>query len=98
VTGVLSLVFKLGTPVTLAAGVISIVTGMIPSEKAVLQSMVYSGYWNLGYIEDFLVDNPGYDLVEVNLPFIDYTTVGCRFITGSGVVTRVHSGSGWIVM
>lgn len=71
---------------------------MIPSEKDVLQSMVYSGYWNLGYIEDFLVDNPGYDLVEVNLPFIEYVTEGVRFITGKGVVTRVHLGSGWIVM
>lgn len=37
-------------------------------------------------------------MIEVNLPFIEYTTVGVRFITGKGVVTRIHSGSGWIIM
>lgn len=98
VAGILSTVFLKYPAASLAAGIISIVTSMIQSEKDILKSMVYSGYWNLGYIDDFLVDNPGYDRVEVNLPFIEYTTVGVRFITGKGVVTRVHSGSGWIIM
>ncbi len=56
--------------------------------------MVYDGYWHLGYLEDFLVDNPNFDLLEVNFPFIEYETAGVRFITGNGVVTRVHSKSG----
>lgn len=44
VASVLSLVFILGTPATLAAGVTSLVSGMIPDEKSVLQSLVYAGY------------------------------------------------------
>ena len=61
--------------------------------------MVYKGYWNLGYLEDFLVDNPNYDLLEVNLHFIEYETAEVRFITGNGVVTRVHSTSGgWQIL
>lgn len=97
-SGILSL-FLANTAAALAASVLGLVASLTPSEKDVLQSMVYSGYWNLGYLEDFLVDNPGYDLIEINFPFIEYETAGVRFITGKGVVTRVHSASGgWVIL
>ncbi|MBY9081143.1 hypothetical protein D3C81_1520540 [compost metagenome] len=96
---ILGIVFFLSTPASLAAGVVSLVSSLVENDKAVLQSMVYSGYWNLGYLEDFLVDNPNYDLIEVTLPFIEYETKGVRFITGKGVVNRVHSTSGgWTLL
>ncbi|WP_391572307.1 hypothetical protein [Cohnella sp.] len=100
VSGVLSTVFFLSTPASLAAGVFSILGGMMAVEKDILKTMVHEGYWQLGYLEDFLDDNPSYDRLEVNLPFIEYETQGVRFITGKGVVTRVHprNGGGWIIL
>lgn len=96
--GILSFVFMRYPAVALAAGVISIVSGMIESEKDVLENLVYAGDRGLLSVIDFLAANPGYDSLEVNLPFIEYVTEGVRFVTGNGVVTRVHSGSGWIVL
>ncbi|MDU4695715.1 hypothetical protein D3C76_1153810 [compost metagenome] len=98
VAGILGLIFLTSTATGVATGVFSIVAMLAPSEKDDLQDMVYEGYWNLGYLEDFLDDHPEYDLIEVNFPFIEYETQGVRFITGKGAVTRVHSGSGWILL
>ncbi|EES73417.1 MULTISPECIES: hypothetical protein [Paenibacillus] len=96
---ILGLVFLKSTAVGLATAVLGIVTDLIPNEKEILKEMVYDGYWHLGYLEDFLVDNPNFDLLEVNFPFIEYETAGVRFITGNGVVTRVHSKSGgWQIL
>ncbi|MFK4301990.1 hypothetical protein ABH892_002094 [Paenibacillus sp. RC254] len=91
--------FKYTAP-SLAAGIASLLVGMIPSEKEALKSMVINGYWEMGYLQDFLEDNQGrYDLIEVKFPFIEYETQGIRFITGKGVVTRVHSTSGgWMLL
>lgn len=98
VSAILSLIFLKSPAASLSASVISLVSGMFSSEKEQLKSLVYEGYWQLGYLEDFLVDNPQYDQIEVNLPFIEYPDQGVRFISGKGVVTRVHSGTGWIIM
>ncbi|MGG1615149.1 hypothetical protein ACIFQM_23375 [Paenibacillus sp. NRS-1782] len=91
--------FKYTAP-SLAAGIASLLVGMIPSEKEALKSLVINGYWEMGYLQDFLEDNQGrYDLIEVKFPFIEYETQGIRFITGKGVVTRVHSTSGgWMLL
>lgn len=97
-TSVLGLAFMIPAAGALSIAVVGIVSGMVPSEKSILKEIVYDGYWNLGYIEDFLVDNPDYDMLEVNLPFIEYEDAGVRFITGRGAVTRVHTHGGWILM
>lgn len=94
---VLGLAFVTSSPAGIAAGVVGIATSMTVSARAVLQDMVYSGYWNLGYMDDYMVANPKYDLIQIKLPFIEYVIDGkrIRFITGKGVITGVHSGSGW---
>ncbi|MEK5322679.1 hypothetical protein NSS94_26125 [Paenibacillus sp. FSL L8-0644] len=97
---ILGAVFFKYTAPSLAAGIASLLVGMIPSEKEALKNLVITGYWEMGYLQDFLEDNQGrYDLIDVKFPFIEYETQGIRFITGKGVVTRVHSTSGgWMLM
>lgn len=97
---ILGAVFFKYTAPSLAAGIASLLVGMIPSEKDALKSLVINGYWEMGYLQDFLEDNQGrYDLIDVKFPFIEYEIQGIRFITGKGVVTRVHSTSGgWMLL
>ena len=100
VAGILSLVFIASTAPSAALGTVSVVAGLYPqSEKDLLKALVYEGYWQMGYLESFLMDNPNYDMMEVLLPFIQYQPSNgtIRFVTGAGVITRVHSGSGWIL-
>jgi hypothetical protein len=99
-TNVISLVFAAKTPYSLAAAIASLVTSFNSSAKATLERLVKDGYWELGYLQDFLEDRPQYDLIDVELPFIEYNVDGerVRFITGRGVVKRVHSKSGWITL
>ncbi|OMF77887.1 hypothetical protein [Paenibacillus peoriae] len=97
---VIGAVFFKYTAPSLAAGIASLLVGMIPSEKEALKSLVINGYWEMGYLQDFLEDNQGrYDLINVKFPFIEYETKGIRFITGKGVVVEVHSTSGgWMLL
>ncbi|MGW8444406.1 hypothetical protein ACWGXJ_26225 [Paenibacillus sp. S33] len=93
----LSLIFAASTPASLAAGVTSLLLGMVPSEKDALEHMVKDGYWALGYLEDFFSDSPDYDMIEVKVPFIEYETANVRFVTGNCVIKRVHKKGGpWI--
>ncbi|MBG9942093.1 hypothetical protein ABE237_12365 [Brevibacillus formosus] len=98
VASVLGLVFVASTPAGVVAGVTGIVASITPSAKDALESMVKAGYWELGYMEDYLVDNPRFNRMEIELPFIEYNVNGetIRFITGKGIILRVHNGSGWI--
>ncbi len=98
VVSILALAFIRSTPVGVAAGVISLASGMTSSEKDILKNLVYSGYWHLGYMDDFMVDHPNYDLIEMELPFLEYTVdkEPIRFIQGKGMITRVHTKNGWI--
>lgn len=96
--GVLALVFTKYPASALALSVFSIVAGMTQSAKYNLGLQVNDGFYGLSSIRDYLANNPEYDSLEVNLPFIDFIDEGTRFVTGYGVVTRVHSGTGWIVL
>ncbi len=101
VASILGLVFIKSTPAGLAAGVISLFSTMLlPSDKSILKAQVYEGYWQLGYMIDFMEDNPKYDKIEILLPFIEYTVNSgpLRFITGRGVIKKAHTSAGWIVL
>ncbi|UYZ12661.1 hypothetical protein A6764_17900 [Brevibacillus sp. WF146] len=100
VSSVLGLAFVTSTPAGIVAGITGILASITPSAKDILEQMVYKGYWELGYMEDFLVDNPQYDRMEIELPFIEFDVNGkvIRFISGKGIIKRVHSKSGWIVV
>ncbi|MBL4986945.1 hypothetical protein [Bacillus safensis] len=97
---VLGLVFVTSTPAGVVAGVSGLITTLAPSARGTLKNLVYNGYWQMGYLEDFLTKNKKYDLIDVQLPFIEYKVKGkrIRFVTGKGVVKRVHSKSGWITL
>lgn len=98
VAGVLGLLFVTSTPAGVAAGVVGLVTSLSYSQKEVLKDTVYSGYWNLGYMEDFMVDHPKYSMIEMELPFLEYNVNGkrIRFISGKGIIVRVKTSGGWI--
>lgn len=100
-TAVLGIFAASSTPASLALGVVSLATDMLSyGEKEILKNMVYEGQWQLGYMDDFMVDNPKFDRIEINLPWIEYNVNGkaIKFITGKGVITRCHSGSGWEIV
>lgn len=99
VATVLGLIFVASTPAGVLAGVTGIVSGMSYSQKNVLQTTVYNGYWQLGYMDDFMVDNPQYSLIEIELPFLEYNVNGSRvrFVSGKGLITRVRTSGGWIL-
>ncbi|MDM5246024.1 hypothetical protein [Lysinibacillus sp. G4S2] len=99
VATVLGLAFVTSTPAGIAAGVAGIISGLVGSAKAELDSLVKNGYWELGKTRDFLKNNPKYTHVELKLPFIEYTLDAkdkIRFITGKGVLVRVKTSTGWI--
>jgi hypothetical protein len=96
-SSVLSLAFMLPTPVTLAAGVISVVASG-PSDLDTIIKVCRNGEDYLQEVYDFMYDNPEYDRVEVDLPFLEFVDEEFRIVQGNGQVTRIHSGSGWIVL
>lgn len=97
VASVLGLAFVASTPVGLATGVTALVAGMLPNEKGILESMVKEGYWQLGYVEDFFRASNDYDLIQVQMPFIEYETAKVRFVTGKCVIKKIHKKNGpWL--
>jgi hypothetical protein len=83
----------------LANTVVSLVNGLAVDEEKILETMVKNGSFELTEVVGFLQNNTRYDLVECDVPFIEYETAGVRFVTGKCRVKRVHvKGGGWIIM
>lgn len=93
-------IFAQTTVQATVATVTSLGLGLIESEKTILTRLMNNGQNYILYTADFMVDNPKYDLIELELPFIEYIISGkkIRFIQGNGRITRMHSGSGWILV
>ena len=75
---------------------------MVPSEKDILQSMDYRGRDWLREMYDFMYDNPKYDLIEIEYPYLKYIDVNSdgediTFVTGRGLLKRVHTSGGWMM-
>ncbi len=94
---VLSLAFMLPTPVTLAAGIISAM-GDIGNERNAVIQVCKNGEDFLQELMYFMDDHPNYDLIRVDLPFLEFVNEGFRIVQGEGQITAVHMGNGWIVM
>ncbi len=94
---VLSFAFMLPTPVTLAAGVISAM-GNIGNDRALVIEVCRNGEDYLQQLEYFFDDNPQYDLIRVDLPFLKFVDEGFRIVQGNGMVTAVHTDGGWILL
>ena len=97
---ILGLVFVTNTAVGIVAGVTGLLTALAPSAQGTLKNLVDKGNSQMGYLEDYLAKHKKYDLIDVQLPFIEYVVKGkrIRFVIGKGVVKRVHSKSGWITL
>lgn len=99
--GLLSLVFKLPTVVTFASGVTGTALGLIPSEKAALESMASAGESAFQDVV-YLMAGTNYDLVEFDIPKIRFkhndSSKDWEMATGKIRVRRMHSTSGgWVV-
>jgi hypothetical protein len=85
------------------AGAVSCCSGLISgllsdSEKDIVTRLINAGHYDIRQKIYFLEDNPQYDLIEVNFPFIEFSTDSgdIRFISGKGVYTRCHiKNKGW---
>lgn len=64
--------------------------------KEDLTKHVQSANRELNKIRRFMRDNPRYEKVEIEVPFMDFDDF--RLIYGKGVVTRVKTRNGWIPM
>ncbi|CAM3299339.1 hypothetical protein FITA111629_15235 [Filibacter tadaridae] len=92
---VLSLAFMLPTPVTLAAGVISAISGA-GNERATIIAVCKNGEDYLQELLYFLDDHPQYDSIRADLPFLEFIDEKFRIVHGKGVLTAVHAKNGWI--
>lgn len=98
---ILGLAFAASTSGGLAIGIVSLSTGLIPSEKDILKSMVYEGVYQFNSVIRLFENNPGYKMIEIELPYIEYKQSGsliAQFITGKGRPIRINTGSGWIIL
>ncbi|KXG43329.1 hypothetical protein TEPIDINF_000695 [Tepidibacillus infernus] len=96
-------VVRFPIPAQVALSAVALGLSLVPSEKDILNSLSADGERWLGEMYDFMYDNPQYDLIEIKYPFLQYIDVNdegedIKFVTGRGILTKVHSSSGWIVM
>ncbi|MDF0729014.1 hypothetical protein PY093_20615 [Cytobacillus sp. S13-E01] len=96
VASVLSFAFLQSTAGGAAIATVGVASALAPNPKEILKDLVYEGYWNMGYIEE-VFNNPKYDLVEAEFPFIEYVVDGktIRFVMGPAAVLRVRTTDGY---
>ncbi len=92
---VLSLAFMLPTPVTLAAGIISAM-GNIGNERDIVIKVCKNGEDFLQGLLYYMDDHPNYDLIRVDLPFLEFVDEGFRIVQGNGQITAIHRDGVWI--
>lgn len=97
---ILSMAFKLPTPVTLAAGVIATA---VSSTQSLLDQYIKMAEDGQDYLQMIVTDifdaNPGlYEAVEVELPFLEFLEEdeGYRIVSGNGAIKRLKTENGWI--
>lgn len=104
VSGVLGLVFIAYTAFGVATGTIGLIGSLSVDSKQALKNMVNDGNNYLRRLIDICDDNPKYQLLEVELPFVEYSTYDTRtdytirYIIGQGAVKRVKVNGGWILL
>lgn len=98
VATILGLAFVTSTPAGIVAGITSLVASLGVSAKDALKDMVYTGYFSMEDLTDFFEENPEYDMIKVEFPFIEYYVGGktIRFVSGEGLVKKAHNEDGWI--
>jgi hypothetical protein len=97
-------VVKAPTPVGVALSAVSLGLGLSTSEKDILTNLSIDGEDYLAELYDFMKNNPQYDLIEFEYPYLTYFDVNdegedITFVTGEVIVKRVHvEGGGWIIL
>lgn len=87
-SGLLSLVYMLPTPVTLAAAIISSLSSIDDVRKVIIQ-LCKNGELYLVDLVDMFDDNPNYKAVKVRLPLLEFVDEGYRIIQGNGSIDEI---------
>lgn len=100
---VASIVGKVPTPLGVAVSVVSLALGMSESEKEYVESISGDGRDWLLEVAKFMNKNPQYDIIEFDFPYLEYYDLKghdekFKFVTGTGLIKRVHSGNSWIIL
>lgn len=94
--------FKFPTPVGLSLSAVSLGLSLIPNAKDSLDTSGRRGEDWLDDLYEYMGANPQYDLIEIKYPYLKYFDVNAEgedltFITGIGIITKMHTNNGWIV-
>lgn len=95
---VLSLAFMLPTPVTLAAGVISVATSSSMSDREMIIDVCQNGEDYLYTVYRYMKNHPEYNLIKIELPFLEFIDDDFRIVHGEGYITAVHDDGGWQIV
>ncbi len=71
---------------------------MLDKTRIWLAKEIQTGAQKVRFNWDYMIDNPQYDLIEIMLPttrYIDKNGKIIEFISGKGIITKVHSEKGW---
>lgn len=96
-------VTKLPTAVGVSLSAVSLATGLFPSSKDILIQLSQDGEDFLRNQYYWMANNPQYDLIEIQYPYLKYYDVNAEgedmtFVSGDGIVKKVHvKGGGWII-
>lgn len=97
----LGLAFVMSTPAGIAAGITGIIS-FLGSGIPTLENLLQLGTLQLMNMVDFMTDNPQYDMVEFNIPWLSYVSVNneaLRFCQATSMagwsVTAAHTSNGW---
>lgn len=98
----LGLVFVASTPIGIASAVIGIVSGLGSSGISNLEDLLNKGYIQLDQMLLFMNANPQYDMIEINLPFLEYKSTSgevlrlCEATSSKAwAITATHTSGGW---
>lgn len=94
---ILGLAFVTSTPIGIAAGVTSVMLTLSTSAIVDLDDLLTKGISDLGDLETWYKDYPDYDLIEVEMGFLEYPDQEIRFVTHTSpkYIKRIHVDGGW---
>lgn len=98
VAGVLALVFIQYSAVGVATGVFGVIASLEPLESSALKGVLQNGTSDLLTIHEWFSENSQYDLIKIEMGFIEYPDENIRFVTHTDVnyIKAVHTDGGWI--
>lgn len=97
VTGILTTIFNLPTPLIVADAVFSLLAALAPNEKDVLGRQIVNGVSDMDTVIEWFENNPQYDLIKIKMSFLEYPDYDMRFVTYGNTdrIVAAHTDGGW---